>query len=299
MSRPSRTAAKVAKGVVMLGCDPDIAPLLPRDAAATTEQLLRATGVMRGFELDLYRKRWFRRFAYFMERRLLPGQALAGALRKRFMDDEVRAAIAAGATQVLNVGAGFDTLCLSLCREYPAVSFVELDAPATHAVKSRGVQAIEAARPNLSLVGADLATTPLADATGSIASWRAGAATVTIAEGVLMYLEETAVASFLEQLRGVVGAGSSLLFSYMLADAAGRVRVGRTPRLMRWMFRAIGEPLRWGVPENGLDAFLTANGYALEGPPDRYALRERYLEPAGMAARALSDVERFACVVSR
>jgi len=299
-ARASRTAVKVAKGVVFLGCEPEMAPLLPAVAAESSEQLLRAAGRLPAVERWLYHRRWFRGFAHFMERLVMPGQALAGALRKRFFDDEVRAAIAGGAAQVLAVGAGFDTLCARLAPELPDVTFVETDAPATHAVKARALEALGIAPPNLHLAGADLATVPLSDVTAAIAGWRRDAPTVAVAEGVLMYLDEPAVASFLHQLREQTGAGSRLLLSYMVADAAGRVRAGKLPRLTRALFRMLGEPLRWGV-RGDAPAWFAEHGYHLDADlqRERCDLRARYLAPAGLADRALSDAEQMAVALIR
>lgn len=54
------------------------------------------------------------------------------------MDDEVRAALAAGAIHVLVVGAGYDTLALRLAAAHPEVLFVEVDRPATLGKKRAG-----------------------------------------------------------------------------------------------------------------------------------------------------------------
>lgn len=283
----------------MLGEYRDLAPLLPAGAVATTRDLLHAAGAMDRVEAWLYRQRGFRAFASLMEQRVLPGQALAGALRKRFFDDEVRAAIAAGARQVVNVGAGFDTLCVRLAAAHRGVVFAEIDSPATIARKRQGVETLGLARPNLHLLDADLARAPIASLLSDVAGWRRGANAVVIAEGVLMYLEEPAVARFLDHARATIGEGGRLLFSFMDADDDGRVCVGRYSRLMRSVFRGIGEPLRWGVRRGQLASLLAAHDLRVDGPHARYDLRARYLAPAGLAARPLSEIEHLVCAVPR
>ncbi|HKI86929.1 MAG TPA: hypothetical protein VKA53_09300, partial [Thermoanaerobaculia bacterium] len=43
-----------------------------------------------------------------------------------------------------------------------------------------------------------------------------------------------------------------------------------------------GEGLIRGLPEGGLDAFLSARSYRRMGDPSRFDLATRYLEPAGL-----------------
>jgi hypothetical protein len=61
------------------------------------------------------------------------------------------------------------------------------------------------------------------------------------------------------------------------------------------LHRLSGEPFLWGVRDGELEPFLAAHGLELEGPLDRYDLRRRYLEPAGIGASVpLSRIERLA-----
>ena len=124
--RPSYTAIKISKGILILAQDPSAKDLLPKGAAQWTERLLIAAGIVKRWELSMMRQVWFRNFAAFIERHTMPGQSVYLALRKRFFDDEVRDAIGSGATQVLAIGAGFDTLCARLAGEHPAALALHL-----------------------------------------------------------------------------------------------------------------------------------------------------------------------------
>ena len=269
-------------------------PLLPAGVAEQTERLMLAACVLRPWHVTWSRNPWFRGYVGAVERQLVPGMALHLGLRKRFFDDETRAALAAGAAQVLILGAGFDTLALRLAAEFPAVTFVEVDHPPTHAVKRANVEAIGALRPNLHLLGVDLAVASLEQVLAGLDVWRPAAISAVLAEGLLMYLSEADVVGLLQAVRRSTATGSRLLFSYMEPDRAGRTRVGRHSAFTRGVLEMMGEPLRWSIRQGELPQFLAEHGYRLCPPAERYDLRRRYLEPAGLGLRALGGIEHLA-----
>jgi methyltransferase (TIGR00027 family) len=284
---------KIGKGQLLLAQDPQIARFLPEGSVGLSERLMTAVGLFKDWERSLYQSAWFQRFTASMERHTMPGATLHVALRKRFMDDEARAAIRDGAKQVLVVGAGFDTLALRLAVQFPDVHFVELDQPGTHEVKRRGVEALGAHHSNFQLLGVDLASQSLEEVLASVGAWQRDRESVVIAEGVLMYLDETAVSAFLDAVHSFTGTGSRLLFTYMRRDETGRIYGGRLGSITRLSLKMIGEPWRWGVGEGMLPDFLSKRGFQLEAQ-ERCDLRSRYLEPAGLADRPLGDMERVA-----
>jgi methyltransferase (TIGR00027 family) len=290
----SRTAVRIGRALVYAAQDPRVLPLLPEGAAGWTERLMLAAGVLKPWHVTWSRNPWFRGYVGLLERWMVPGMALHVGLRKRFFDDETRAALAAGATQVLVVGAGFDTLALRLAAERPEATFVEVDHPATHEVKRAAVERIGAPRPNLHLVGADLASVSLEQVLAGLGAWRRSRASVVVAEGLLMYLAAADVAGLLEAVRRSTAAGSRLLFSYLEHDEGGRPLVGGLGPFTRWMFGHLGEPLLWSVREGGIGELLEEHGYHLSPPAGRYDLRRRYLEPAGLGGLPLGSVERLA-----
>ena len=178
------------------------------------------------------------------------------ALRKALCDREVRAAIDDGATQVLVLGASYDTLCWRLAAEYPAVRFVELDHPATSAPKQRAIEAME--RPaNMTLVAADLGATGLHDVLAQVDTWRAGDRSIVVAEGLLYYLNATDVVELFRHIAACTGDGSRIAFSYMVPGGPG------TGRWATLGLRLIGEPWLWFVTPDMLPAFLRPTGWRL------------------------------------
>ena len=283
---------KVARFIPWLDRQPRLAPLLPKGAAASTDRLLLQAGLLKPWMLRLFRAPWYSQLLTSFEKRTVPGQSLLVGLRKRFMDDETRAALAGGVRQVLVVGAGLDTLCWRLAPEYPDVTFIEVDHPATQAVKRQALEAMGPPPSNLHLLGVDLSRTPLEDALSGLPAWRKEAPSVVLAEAVLMYLEEAHVLAFLEAVRRCTGPGTRLLFTYVLDRSAGRPT---TSRGMRWLIeqslRLVGEPLRWSVHEGALRPLLERHGFQLDDSPERVDLHRRYLVPSGLSELTPRGIE--------
>ncbi len=85
-----------------------------------------------------------------------PGARTAGVARTRWIDDALREAIAAGARQVLILGAGFDARALRL-PELAAAQIVEVDLPATSRAKRERLLGRGALPANVRYATADLA----------------------------------------------------------------------------------------------------------------------------------------------
>jgi len=287
----SRNALKVSRALLFAADDSRRAGLLPPDSAKTTEALLRAAGMLDDWQVRVYRSSRLRRLRSWSEDKLLPGATTHLALRKRVMDDETRSAIEAGATQVLVVGAGFDTLGLRLARRYPSVRFVEIDHPATQSLKRHAIAQI-GPPDNLVLHPADLAETSLPEAAEEL-GWDRDQRAVVTTEGVLRHIAEPDVADFLRGVSEVMGPGSRLLGTYLLPDAQGRPQAGRLAGLGRASRRAIGEPMQWAVTREDLASLLTEIGFQMRDEPGHVDLRLRYLVPLGLDELPLATVEQI------
>ncbi len=290
-NRPSGTARRVALAIAFLGADPEVAALLPPKLVTTTEQLLLASGTSQR-RLRWLERPFVRRLVYFSDSLGAEGQLLFVGLRKRLVTDEATAAIAAGCRQLLVVGGGLDTLALRMAAAHPQVRCVELDHPASQTVKRAALDSLGPLPANLQLVAADLGAVGLEGALAAAAGWDPAAPTFAVAEAVLMYLERRAIESFLRQLHASIGPGSTLLFSSIRSDAEGRMLLGKRPRLAAASLAAGGEPLRWIAAPGELGPMLERAGWTLAD--EHVDLRRRYLEPAGLGARALADIEVYA-----
>jgi methyltransferase (TIGR00027 family) len=155
------------------------------------------------------------------QRRLCRGMPPAGTgrlgpsiiARTRFFDERVLAAISAGTSQVVIVGAGYDDRALRF--RSPGVRFFELDHPATQADKARRLRALRAAKPGSggpTLAPADFRDDDVAgvlEASGH----DAGQPTLFICEGLLVYLDQPTCVRLLGALRARAAIGSELAVS--------------------------------------------------------------------------------------
>lgn len=300
-SRPSETARLIARSLVLLARDPAFAGLVPPDAAEASGWFLEgnaATRARRSARREqgeaLAGRPWYRAFTRLAERRTLPGIVAHYALRKRFLEDAARRALTEdGFTQVVVLGAGFDTLALRLAPKFPRATFVEVDHPATQTAKQDALARHGTISPNLHFTPANLSRSRLASILTGCRTYRPDAATLFVAEGLLMYLDAAVVSALFRNAAS--GAGDEpfprrrFAFTFLEPDASGAANFSPPSRFVDWWLKRRGEPFRWGVTRNGLSGWLTARGWTLwpEGLITSDALRERYLS-ARMNAATLS-----------
>lgn len=255
----SRTAYKVAANILSLGTVPEMEQILPPGIVKATETLLIETGIIGKKSAAFAQSEWavkiYKAFDW-----LLPGQFKAFGCRKAFCENQVKKGIQDGAKQVLVLGAGFDTLCWRLAPEYPNVRFFEIDHPGTGQLKAKGIEKM--GRPeNFTLITKDFATSQLSDIFENRYDWNLDGKTVFIAEGLVMYLECTAVQDlFLECLK-LSKTGSRIVFSYIPIGKGGRPDVGRWTGLLLWLQKLGGEPWLWSISPENLTGFLDKCGW--------------------------------------
>ena len=232
--RISQTALKVSFIMIALNQKTEWKTRLPQGLAELTERLILAAGVP-GYGnrmISLNKKPWSVRLYEYSETKT-PGTFEGIGERKIFMNEQVLAAIKAGAKQVLVVGAGFDTLCLRLAPQFPHVEFFEVDHPATSAAKAKGVTQ-EGQPENMTLLAADLNETPLSVLMKEAGRWNTSAQSVVVAEGLFIYLKEEVVRQVFREVAACTGPGTRVAFSHGIAI--------RDHRFANALLRLIGEP---------------------------------------------------------
>jgi methyltransferase (TIGR00027 family) len=295
-NRPSRTAVKIARFMLLLDAVPRLEPVLPAGAAETAEAILRASGAVRLRDIGMMRSPRTVRFYEAIEKLLGQGQLLWFGLRKRWLAEAVEQSIAEGARQVLVLGSGFDPLAVMAARRHPEVLCVEADAPATANPKRAGIEGAGLACPNHVILASDLAASPLEEVLRPT-GWRAGIRSIVVAEGLLMYLRPPDVLRLFSQVLHATSPGSRLAFTSMDADEDNRPRLffnaGLLNRFIQSALRAAGEPLRWGISPASLPAFLSAAGYRPMEQPAPPDLRARFLDPIGLHEEPLAPYEHL------
>jgi methyltransferase (TIGR00027 family) len=191
-------------------------------------------------------------------------------VRTKFIDERLQRAIAGGATQVVIMGAGWDTRAHRFAELLRDVRVFEIDQPATQNWKRRRVAEVIGPDPvNLTYLPIDFRHQSLADVL-TAAGYGPARKTFFIWEGVTMYLPEAAVR---ETLRWISqqAAGSSIVFDFAyraiidfivrmnsgsepLTEAA-QVGAARLRQIMAW-----GEPWIFGVPNDASKEFLNEFG---------------------------------------
>jgi methyltransferase (TIGR00027 family) len=133
--------------------------------------------------------------------------------RTIFFDGQVTAAIAAGITQVVVLGAGYDDRALRFRTD--GVRFFEVDHPATQADKRARLQAIDELVTGSGgpvLVAADFRHDDLPSVLAE-AGHDAALPSLFLCEGLLVYLDEPATIGLLGGARAAAAAGSVLAAS--------------------------------------------------------------------------------------
>jgi methyltransferase (TIGR00027 family) len=271
--KPSNTALIVAAGLQLARPAPATASVLPFDAIRRGADMLCAVSPCLA---GLLRKTWFSGLCRTVERAILPGICLHFALRKRALRDHARAAIAAGCSQVLVLGAGLDTLCMELNDAYPDLCCIEIDHPATQAGK---LAAAGARGKGIHYIGVDLAQHSLGSALAAHPEFRSDALTLFVAEGLLMYLPLDAVAALFAQM-AAAAPDSWVAFTWLEPLADGTPNFKHRSYLIDFWLWLRGEPFLSCWPRSGLAQFLGRAGYVLDGVNDSADL-------LGAARRAL------------
>jgi methyltransferase (TIGR00027 family) len=257
--KPSKTAYKVCLNIITLGSKPGMDKVLPPGIVEASEKLLIASGAARPRIVKWARSQravsLYEAFDWMM-----PGQFEAFAHRKAFCEKHVIDTIGDGASQVLVLGAGYDTMGWQLAPKYPEVDFFEIDHPATSRLKTKGIEAM-GERKNLHLIAEDLGERKLEDALKATAFWDKNAKTAIIAEGLLPYLAPDAVRDLFNQCILVTGTGSRIAFTYVPTGSDGRPDAGRWTGLVLWLLKIGGEPWLWSILPENLGRFLEETGW--------------------------------------
>lgn len=266
----SSTAYTVIHGILHTAKNPKLAHLVDDETRRACEMILSASpeGQKRLAQLRHPLKS---RLLPFLEWLLLPGITLNYVLRKKFIEENVLEAVHSGVTQVVNIGAGFDTLAWRLSGRFPNVTFIELDHPATSREKSKALA--QKMLPNLHLLAVDLSQERLESVLGQSGSFDPKRKTLYICEGVLMYLHEEHVTALFDALRNLTGPGSIFVFSCMEPSEKNNVRP-----LLYYYLKWKNERYNWYIREFELPDFLTKRRYRLKATANSETYKARYLQ---------------------
>jgi len=215
------------------------------------------------------------------------------AVRTRYIDDALTAALREGVEQIVILGAGFDSRAYRIPGIARARVF-EVDHPATQAAKTSAVARRLGSLPShVRFVPVDFSTHTL-DAVMPAAGFRAQARTFFICEGVTHYLSEADVDTLFRYIARSGATGSGVVFTYiqrtLLDGTASFDGAGKTLATVQ----RSGEPYTFGFDPPALPGYLQARGLTLIEDVGAAAYRERYLVPLGRGHEPLSEFQRAA-----
>ena len=182
-------------------------------------------------------------------------------IRTRYIDQRMQDAVAAGATQVVILGAGFDSRAYRFRQALKNVKVFEVDfGPTQEYKKRRALDVMGPAPANLTYVAVDF-TKQKASAVLKRAGFRPDRKTFFIWEGVSMYLTEQAVRDFLRDIAANMTPASQLVFDHFnpfFNPPANEANARLVEMLKQW-----GEPWIFAIPFGQEDVFLRGVGLQL------------------------------------
>lgn len=193
--------------------------------------------------------------------RMMPGVNGAIVARIKFIDQCVADAIRDGLTQLVIVGAGFDTRAYRIPDVKSALRVFEVDHPETQATKVETITALFGTRSDHVVhVPVVFGRDPLADKL--LASGYATAArTLFILEGLLMYIPPKAVDGLLDFIRRSSGPGSTLVADYFDTTVVDGTSPLPEARVLRKFVESEGACLQFGIPTGDETAFFASRGF--------------------------------------
>jgi methyltransferase (TIGR00027 family) len=210
--------------------------------------------------------------------RLLPGSYWFEIARVKHMDGVLRRELAAGARQLVILGAGFDSRAYRFADRLAEIPTFEVDHPVTAAVKRARVRRIFGRLPgHVRYVDADLSVSGELEERLANAGYRRELRTLVLWSGVTPYIPEDGVDAVLRWLARDAPSGSSIVFDYAYREVVeGTGFFYGAPQLRRRVAEG-GEPLRFGVDPGGMAAFVTERGLELLSDLGPDQLERRYL----------------------
>jgi len=187
----------------------------------------------------------------------MPGLRPTGmALRTRFIDDEVLRALAAGVTQVVLVGAGYDGRALRF--HQPGVRWFEIDHPATQPDKQRRVRGVTSDR-DITFVPVDLLVDDVRSALAA-AGHDAHRPSLFICEGLFTYLPNEVAKTLCARLHDLAAPHSVIVASVLVVR---RGRGGPAQAVVDSVLRVLGEQRLGIFHPGGADMLLEEAGWTV------------------------------------
>ena len=198
--------------------------------------------------------------------------------RTHYFDEAVRRAAAEGATQVVVLGAGFDSRAYRFRQSHPQLRFFEVDLPTTIEAKQKRVAAALGVAPDyVRYSPIDFNTQKLEDVLPAL-GYDPKQKSLFLLEGVVMYVKATGNDATFRFMRSQSAPGSTVVYDYLLKQvidgrydglwAAGTISIG---------VATIGEPFVTGWTPAGAAAYAKKHGFRVVEDVGAKELTARHL----------------------
>lgn len=230
--------------------------------------------------------------------RLFPGVQNSIIARVRYFDDIVRESVDDDLEQLVILGAGYDTRAYRIDGIQEKVSVFEIDHPDTQVLKIAKIKEIFGNLPeHVTFVSIDFEREDLAQRLSETA-YSPSKKTLFVMEGLVCYINESAVKKILSFIVQNSGKGSAVLFDYFpysIVDGTCSLEVGKN---MQARAESYGEPFQFGIKEGTIDAFLEKQGFSLIRNVGADDLKRMYFHGKN-ADREVNSLFSFAYAVIR
>jgi methyltransferase (TIGR00027 family) len=274
-AKPDRYAIWIAKAVAFVLAPGRYRHLMSPNVLET--QLAFLKGVT---DVDSWREKCseggYRTRLEKFEERLLPGLFTHFVLRKRRIEEYVRAEIAKGCRQIVSFGAGFDTLLPRIADEFPEVTCIEADLLSTQRAKMTVLKT----RPrNLHFVDINLGEPYLEKVMMEATPFNKRERTCFIAEGLLMWLDDDDVERLLTFMQDFGALGSRFIFTFLERGVDHKAYLPEVSFYTDALFKIYKVNFGWGVRMEHVSRFLNDRYFGLievDTPDD---LRQKAPQP--------------------
>jgi methyltransferase (TIGR00027 family) len=221
----------------------------------------------------------------------LPEYVLA---RTRIFDDAFVTALEEGFSQIVLLGAGFDTRPLRFDDRNHGTRIFELDMPKTQDAKLDVYWHKQVTAPeNITFVPIDFDRQDIGDALRA-AGYKDGEKTLFLWEGVTMYVTEEAVEGTLDFIGGSAASGSVLVFDYVRADVLGGKSALYGDRNAAKTVADAGEAWTFGLEEDEVSRLLSDHGLELRSHYTPEDMERMYFSSDGRVLRRVNGTHCIA-----
>jgi methyltransferase (TIGR00027 family) len=226
--------------------------------------------------------------------RRVPGGYCFETARTKHMDLLLRDQVAAGVSQVVILGAGYDTRAHRLAAVLDDTPIYEVDMPAILERKRRRLARYDGpSASGLRYVAVDRDHRDLLECLFE-AGYEGGRRTLFVWSGVTMYLRPSAFTETLADIRRGSAPDSIVLFDYFSASAVNGTSDAHGARQIARRVEELGEPLGFGAEPDQMSALLERSGFELVSNLGPEELAGRYLQ--GTRGRSLNQPFGFAFI---